>query len=243
MELNAKLSSLEDDVKLLKGEVKLILSEIRTAILGQDNPFAEPGQGLRVNPGALDSRPPIRVVRVPPEDEESDDAAAWPEASEESLSEPEPSYEPAEPFDMDEPAPPPASIAEPEPEPAAPPEPQPVAAAPAPVAPPQLAAPVDDGHPRWSLLAIAGLTVWAEEAAKQIGSERLSILLDLCQFTGYLSEPAKEALIKVTQLVQSEERETPPTANEYLVVLCQLDALMKGDEPAGLNIRQWQQSA
>ena len=65
MELNAKIASLEDEVKLLKGEVKLILSEIRTAILGQDNPFAEPGQALRPDPGALDSRPPIRVVRCP----------------------------------------------------------------------------------------------------------------------------------------------------------------------------------
>ena len=95
---------------------------------------------------------------------------------------------------------------------------------------------------------MAGLAVWAEEAVKQIGSERLRILLDLCEFTGYLSGPAKEALLKVTSLgLQVEERTTPPSANECLVVLCQLDALMRGEEPAGQSLRgladKWQQPA
>ena len=74
MELNAKISSLEDEVKLLKGEVKLILSEIRTAILSQSNPFApDSGQALRADPQALETRPPIRVVRAQPEDEEEEE--------------------------------------------------------------------------------------------------------------------------------------------------------------------------
>ena len=83
-------------------------------------------------------------------------------------------------------------------------------------------------------MTVAGLTVWAEEAVKQIGPERLRILLDLCEFTGYLSGAAKEALLRVTSLgLPAEERTTPPSANECLVVLHQLDALMRGEEPAG----------
>ncbi len=70
MELNAKISSLEDEVKLLKGEVKLILSEIRTAILSRSNPFSpDTGQALYADPEALEARPPIRVVKAPPEEE------------------------------------------------------------------------------------------------------------------------------------------------------------------------------
>lgn len=84
----------------------------------------------------------------------------------------------------------------------------------------------------WSLVKVAGLAVWAEEALKQIGPERLQVLLDLCEFAGYLPASAKEALTKVMSLgLLVEERTTPPSLNECLVVLYQLDALMRGEEP------------
>ena len=248
MELNAKIASLEDDVKLLKGEVKLILSEIRTAILGQDNPFADPGQALRADPGALESRPPIRVVRVASEDDEAETSeqpspkapeAIWDDEAETLVPEPATAVEEPQP---EEPAPAPVRPVATRRAPAQPPEPVPIARVePAP-------APAPGSTPRWSLITVAGLAVWAEEAVKQIGSERLRILLDLCEFTGYLSGPAKEALLKVTSLgLQAEERTTPPSANECLVVLCQLDALMRGEEPASQSLRsladQWQQPA
>jgi len=259
MELNAKIASLEDEVKLLKGEVKLILSEIRTAILGQDNPFAEPGQALRADAGALESRPPIRVVRVPSEDEETEAAeqppptkqseALWEEEAEAGIADTTPIEEPEEAPPPEEPAPVPARPVAARRAPVQPPEPPPVAhAEQAPAAtPPPSRAPAESGAPHWSLITVAGLAVWAEEAVGQIGSERLRVLLDLCEFTGYLSGPAKEALLKVTSLSQAEERTTPPSANECLVVLCQLDALMRGEEPSGQNLRslanKWQQPA
>ena len=268
MELNAKLASLEDEVKLLKGEVKLILSEIRTAILGQDNPFAEPGQALRADPGALESRPPIRVVHIPSEEEEPEaeeepkpsHQVIWPEETEASqpaaivAETPPPATQPEEPA----PSPPPSATRQPQPAPptaqapesapSSPPAP-PVAPTPMPAASPTPAASTAmDGTPRWSLITVAGLAVWAEEAVRQIGSDRLRILLDLCEFTGYLSGSAKEALLKVTSLgLAAEDRTTPPSANECLVVLCQLDALMRGEEPAGLSLRnltdKWRQLA
>jgi hypothetical protein len=255
MELNSKIASLEDEVKILKGEVKLILSEIRTAILGQDNPFAEPGQALRADPGALESRPPIRVVHVPSDDEDSQGPeqsppeSVWDDEEKASLAEPEPVEDPQE-MAAEEPAPAPAPPvgkrkAAPPPvaqeEPTASPAPAPVMATPAPVA-----ASVRPDKPHWSLITVAGLAVWAEEAMKQVGSERLRILLDLCEFTGYLSGSAKEALLKITSLGEPEERKTAPSANECLVVLCQLDALMRGEEPAGQSFRgpaRWQQPA
>jgi hypothetical protein len=84
----------------------------------------------------------------------------------------------------------------------------------------------------WSLIKIAGLAVWAEEALQQIGPERLQVLLDLCEFAGYLPNSAREALSKVMNLgLMIEERATPPSLNECLVVLYQLDALMRNEEP------------
>ncbi len=251
MELNAKITSLEDEVKLLKGEVKLILSEIRTAILGQDNPFTEPGQGLR--PERNDSRPPIRVVRVS-NDEAT--AAAPPVEEPEALSPPT-----AEDIWQDEPEAPSLPPSQPPPPPSEPrvmekpPESQPAqepSPAPTPLVsyppPPPFVPPPDPvrpilvqaaGRPHWSLITIAGLAVWVEEAVKQLGIKRLRILLDLCEFSGALSSESKEGLLKVTGLVHASlERKTPPSTNDCLVVLCQLDALLKGEQTAGLSFSE-----
>lgn len=39
MELTAKVAALEEEVNVLKGEIKLILQEVRTALLARENPF------------------------------------------------------------------------------------------------------------------------------------------------------------------------------------------------------------
>lgn len=39
MDLTAKVTALEEEVTVLKGEIKLILQELRTAILARENPF------------------------------------------------------------------------------------------------------------------------------------------------------------------------------------------------------------
>jgi hypothetical protein len=253
MELNAKLSSLEDEVKLLKGEVKLILSEIRAAILGQNNPFStDAGQSLYADPAALAERPPIRVVKVTPEDEEevalaptppepvseipwSDEAdLPAPEALEEGIEEAEiestvsDRQEYAPPRPVEEPAPTKRGVAD--------------SASPSPSRPASLpkqevlAATCPQVVPNWSLIKVAGLMVWAEEALKHVGPERLQILLDLCEFAGYLPKTAKEALTRVMNLgLAIEERKRPPSTNECLVILYQLHALMQDEETSGLT--------
>jgi hypothetical protein len=39
MDLTAKVAALEEEVSVLKGEIKLILQEVRTALLARENPF------------------------------------------------------------------------------------------------------------------------------------------------------------------------------------------------------------
>lgn len=250
MELNAKISSLEEEVKLLKGEVKLILSEIRTAILSRSNPFSpDTGQALYADPEALEARPPIRVVKVQPEEDEEEElpiAASpaepapetfWPEeegepveAEEEVAASILPTYEPPGP------APEPAPRTKKE---TPPPRPSQLGPSPTPLR--EAKAAPSQAAPSWSLIKVAGLMVWAEEALNQVGPERLQILLDLCEFAGYLPKTAKEALTRVMDLgLAVEERATPPTTNECLVILHQLDALLQEEEPPGiLRGRAW----
>ena len=86
-------------------------------------------------------------------------------------------------------------------------------------------------QPQWSLLTIAGLSAWAEEAMKRLGSLRLEILLDLCEAAGHISTEARLALARVTELDIPEPAETP-SQNETAAILRQLEALVHDDSEA-----------
>lgn len=244
MELNAKISSLEDEVKLLKGEVKLILSEIRAAILGQNNPFAS-SQGPLIGADASETRPPIRVVKLAEEQEEEEEppvvasaANPWSEAEDAPAARPQIETPPAQ---VEDSQPPPRRAAESAPQAtaSAPPARAEAPVMPRPAALPRQEAPAVDNGLSWSLIKVAGLAVWAEEALKQVGPERLEILLDLCEFAGYLPKSAKEALMRVMNLgIAIDERTEPPSVNECLVILYQLHALMEGEKPEALRERR-----
>lgn len=52
MEITSQIANLEDEIKLLKGEIKSVLKEIRAAVLSQDNPFGMNAMSL-TPPGAV----------------------------------------------------------------------------------------------------------------------------------------------------------------------------------------------
>ena len=89
--------------------------------------------------------------------------------------------------------------------------------------------PDPEPQPNWSLLTIAGLSAWAEEAMRRVGPLRLEILLDLCQAAGHLTPQARTALARVTELDLPEPANAPST-NETVVLLRQLDALVNDDD-------------
>jgi hypothetical protein len=68
MELQSQVASLQDELKLLKGEVKAILKEIRAAVLSGDNPFSAAAPATRAAPAArgLDAEPPPPAVAAQP---------------------------------------------------------------------------------------------------------------------------------------------------------------------------------
>jgi outer membrane biosynthesis protein TonB len=210
-QLESRVATLEDEGKIVKGEVKQILTEIRSVILVRDNPFEN--EGMSAGRGS----PVTNIVSHTQEAQPRPQPKPAPIAAEEPEEEPEPEPEP----EPEKPAP--------KPEPPKEPvmlRPQPAPAAPAP--PPQ----PEPEQPQWSLLTIAGLSAWAEEAMRRLGSLRLEILLDLCEAAGHLTPEARAALARVTELDIAEPAQTPST-NETVVILRQLDALVNDDQDYG----------
>lgn len=216
--LEAKVATLEDEGKIIKGEVKQILTEIRTAILSRvDNPFddAPAGRGGAGATVQVVSAPDMARVQII-----SPDAPSAPER--------EPEDEPAPVQERRHHAQPAAE--EPPVETKEPimlrPTPAPAVPAPAP-------------QPQWSLLTIASLTAWAEEAMARLGALRFEILLDLCEAAGHISPEARGALSRVKELDVAAPAQAPST-NETVVVLRQLDALLNDEfgEPAIHTMRR-----
>jgi hypothetical protein len=128
----------------------------------------------------------------------------------------------------------PAAQPEPAPGPAPAPSREPVPLRPTVVAAPPLEP--ESARPNWSLLTIAGLTAWAEDAMRRIGSLRLEILLDLCEAAGHISPEAREAMSRVAELDIPEPQQAPST-NETVMVLRQLDALVNDGDEEGASAR------
>jgi hypothetical protein len=198
-QLESRVATLEDEGKIIKGEVKQILTEIRSAILVRENPFesdSSRGAGVsatHVISGAAPAAAKVELVMPP---------------APEPMREAEPAHSPER-----EPV---RQYAEPEP------APEPVMLRPSPIA---LPAP----KPHWSLLTIAGLSAWAEDAMRRLGSLRLEILLDMCEAAGHLTPDARAALSRVTEMEIVEPAQAPST-NDTVVILRQLEALVNDDE-------------
>ena len=207
-QLESRVATLEDEGKIVKGEVKQILTEIRTAILVRENPFeveAAFGRGTAALVAGITQAAPAPAPEPPAHRQEPAHALRH---------NPEPIDEPADEDD------------EPEP-PAREPAKEPIMLRPQPIPVPP--AVPEEPQPNWSLLTIAGLSAWAEEAMRRVGPLRLEILLDLCEAAGHMTPQARAALARVTELDLPEPTETPST-NETVVLLRQLDALVNDDE-------------
>lgn len=226
MELTQQVSTLQEELKLLKGEIKVILKEIRSAVLSRDNPFS-----VDATP------PPFRPVE---RSEAEDDASARLSALEEELRSSQPPAVPAA-----APPPPPAPAAVPPPPPAVASETLPPAAGhapelapvPIPIRPHDFQA--TDGEEqaeqptkeRWSLLTIAGLATWAEESLETLGPRRFKLMLELASFSDFISEEAKDALSGMAEFARERETDDRPmNVNDCMVVLRQLDAVLNGEK-------------
>jgi hypothetical protein len=202
-QLESRVATLEDENKIVRGEVKQILTEIRTAILVRDNPFEAESSLASAAPAHMANTtagpaPQVQEIHVhtPAGPEPSRAEGAQPSAKEERpVAQPPPATAPAREPAMLRSLQPPRSE-----------------------------------HDAWSLMTIAGLSAWAEEAIARLGSLRFEILLDLCETAGHITPEARKALARVGDM-EIAEPATAPSTNETLVILRQLDALLNdGDE-------------
>ncbi len=201
-QLESRVATLEDEGKVVRGEVKQVLMEIRTAVLIRDNPFEGDG-GLAGTPAPHMANTMAAAPPPPPTIIVHTEQPAPPRKPA-----PEPELQ-----DEDEP-------------PAAKPSREPVMLRPQPIQ--QQPQPPEPERPNWSLLTIAGLSAWAEDAMRRLGSLRLEILLDLCETAGHITPQARAALARVSELDIPEPAQ-PPSTNETTVMLRQLDALINDD--------------
>jgi len=215
MEITAQMAALEEEIKLLKGEIKSILEEIRTSVLARDNPFATQG-GLPV------FQP---IERTEPASEPSPAPEETPEG---------PSRAPATASEVEDPLPRVLRV-----EPAAtPPEtrdspevtPLPGMAGSGPQVTP-LPAMAEAAVPQaWSMSTIAGLIAWVDETTSRLGTTHLQMILDLAPFAGLIPPEAEEALLKVVKLASSRKDSATVSVNDTLVALRQLEAIFQGAE-------------
>ncbi|MEE9398632.1 MAG: hypothetical protein V3V23_00005, partial [Dehalococcoidales bacterium] len=198
MELNDRVTQLEDEIKILKNEVQAVLLDLRESYLNQDNPFSQNTPQIIPNQPIIINQPPPAAKEEPAEMVPGADSESKLTAVEEIVPEPEPEPEPTiEPELADEPE----VTAEPEPvdEPALSDEPEPDHR-PESIASAQTAQeevervwrPLTELEPYFKsgeaacglngkidLATISGLTEWVAEAVKRFGHERTEAILDI----------------------------------------------------------------
>lgn len=245
MEMNQQLSGVQDDLKLLKGEIKNILKELRGAILAEDNPFTK-GAGT----------PTFRAVGRG----EKADAEEPEEPEKEEEPESEDSTEPDDSTANSGPTtPPPGALG------GGPPTPPAGALAGGPTTPPagapggtsneptplhgtQLEASGEEDHdapgkPEWNMLTIASLAAWSEDALKSLGPRRFQTVLELACFAELFTSDVKDILSKMAEISPEEPAdEKPMHINDCLVVLHQLEAILQGDKVRRLPMRRRRRS-
>ena len=109
------------------------------------------------------------------------------------------------------------------------------------------AVPLEDGEPgagkppapKWNLLTIAGLLLWAEDAVATLGARRFQIVLELASAAALLPAETRDVLSRIVDLVTEEKKaEQPMNVIECLVILRQLDSLLHGENVVRLPLKR-----
>ncbi len=241
MEITQQISTLQEEMKLLKGEIKSILKEVRTALLTKDNPFS-PDAGLptfrTIGRTGGDAMPDVQAT-----DDQNDATMAL---------EPPPGPAPFEPSA----APPPSAGPAPGSGPAAPPsqfEPSaggPPAASPEPIPIRPSAGGAGAGRtsqtpepepeaPRWTIATVASLAAWAEDSLATLGPKRFQTVLELSTFAGLVTPEVRDVLANMASIApETKAEDRPMHINECLVVLRQLEAILQGEKPTRIPRRR-----
>ncbi len=217
MELNDKVTQLEDEIKILKNEVQAVLLDLRESYLSKDNPFNPTAPPIANQPIIINQPPP---TTPPPAVEEPDEMT--PAADQRS-----------EPVKVEEPVP--------EPEPAAHRETahEEVERAWRPKS--ELGSRFRSGETtsnnggKTNLATIAGLTQWVAGSTRRLGRERAQVILDISEMMGHLPPETKSILVKLINLTQ-DGYSGEVTTRDYMASLAELSGLLGQDNKAEASL-------
>ncbi len=231
MELNDKVTQLEDEIKILKNEVQAVLLDLRESYLNHENPFTADASPGVSSPTIVINQPAPAAAKEPvPAPEENPEGGLL--GLVDNTGEPELVNE----FEL-------------------PGEPEP-ANEPAPVREMKMAVSKDTTHEEmrtWrseimpeshlqtgetdnvskgkiDLENLAGLAQWVEETVKIFSCERTEAILDISEMMGYLAPEFKKVLIKFIRPSPGEYT-AKVTTRDYLASINKLaDLLGKKDK-------------
>jgi hypothetical protein len=216
MELNEKIKTLEDEVKLMKTEMKSVLIDLRIALNNYENPFvnvrqlekaseikaseikfkAETGNGGEVEEKYTKEEQESTIEPVEPSPEIEEITMPIVEEEKESAIEPvEPTINPD-----------PASMTRSEMK--------------------KLA-----GERNIDILLLTRLMNWTDNSLYTIGKEKLNAILNLYDFTGSLAKEMKDLIIKISELstAKSTPADNDVEMKNCIQILYQLDKIISGE--------------
>ncbi len=212
MELGSKVTALEEEIGVLKGEIKTILQEVRTAVLARQNPFSV---------DYSENLPVPALAQVPPP------SAEPPTAAETPPSEALPSEVPSNVVQLKSAA----GVALQEIPPATPFQGRDETDAPHAInRDPQ-------ARQRWSVGSLATLIAWTQETADRMDASDLDIVLSLARYGGLIDEELESTLTKLSApLFQDDSQPRPSGVTNYLLALRELSALIdEADDSYGAS--------
>jgi hypothetical protein len=209
MDLTAKVAALEEEVAILKGEIKTILQELRIAVLSRENPFSANGHdfggsqparpdspafdAIFADPAAAPTPAPPPVAQAPQQVVMIREVPAAVEPISEFVEQPSPArIKRRAPID-DEPELEPETTARPR---------------------------------RWSVHSLAALMAWTQEHSQRFNTQDMGIVLSLARYGGLIDEALESTLEKLAKGLAPDEAPLRATSSDFLLALRQLDALL-----------------
>jgi hypothetical protein len=207
-DLEPRVKQLEEDVGILKGEIKSVLMEVRTTLLSQSNPFT----GSAFANGGFSGSSANTAPSFPahPEPARSEPAREIPFFQEESR----PHDKPQQTENRTDFAPL-APVPEQQ-QPFQPPQ-QPV---PLPVAP----------RRSWELNTLAMLLAWCQGNMVRLSDKEMTSLLSLARYGGLVDEELAGILLEISGSFDQGKEGRAATVSEYLLALHELHTVIQQEE-------------
>ena len=215
--MDAQLAALEEEVAILKGEIKSVLQEMRTAILASENPFAS---GFVARGVAAPPETPPQVIQLPsPPGSNPTAMAERPVAAVSADAGPDAGGGPPEAREAYTPAQPPQTASSP-------------AATPAPSRWDEAGGSTRAFTP--DVRALSALLTWVEETRERLDDRRYRVVLGLARYGDLIDDELEKTLLEAADTVGGAEPGARASTNDSVVALRQLEAILAPDS----NVRR-----